>query len=46
VLLWAAYGYYEAYLVDPRADIRIDLLVIGPVLLGAAVTGLRRWRRG
>ena len=45
VLLWAAYGYYEAYVVDPRANIRVDLLIIGPVLLGAAAAGLLRWRR-
>lgn len=46
VLLWALYSCWETFLVDPRANIRVDLVFIIPVLLIVTVAGLVQWLKG
>ena len=46
VLLWALYSCWETFLVDPQANIRVDLVVIFPVLLIVTIIGLVRWLKG
>ncbi len=46
VLLWILYSCWETFLVDPQANIRVDLVVIFPVLLIVTIIGLVRWLKG
>jgi hypothetical protein len=47
LLLWALYGFYETFYIDfPRINIRVDLLVIFPVLAITTIIGLVRWIKG
>lgn len=44
VLLWALYSCWETFFIDPVKDnIRVDLVVIFPVLLVVTIIGLVRW---
>ena len=46
-LAWAAYGLYESWVhtQEPVPSIRVDLLVIVPLLYWVTGTGFMRWRR-
>ena len=47
LLLWVLYSCYETFYIDfPRINIRVDLLVIFPVLAITTVVGLVRWLTG
>ena len=47
VLLWVLYSCYETFYIDfPRMDIRVDLLVIFPVLAITTIIGVVRWLGG
>ncbi len=47
VLLWLLYSCWETFFIDPVKDnIRVDLLLIFPVLIVATVVGLIRWLKG
>ncbi len=47
VVLWALYSCWETFYIDPvRDNIRVDLVVIIPVLLIVTVGGLIRWLKG
>ena len=44
VALWALYSCWETFYIDPvRDNIRVDLVLIIPVLLIASAAGLIRW---
>jgi hypothetical protein len=38
--VWAAYAPWEAYCMAGKYDIRVDLLIIYPILLAATVLGV------
>jgi len=48
-ILWALYGLYEGYMFfwsrTVVAPIRVDLLLLAPVLYLATATGILSWRR-
>ncbi len=47
VLLWALYSCWETFFINPLEDsIRVDLVVIFPVLLIISIAGLIRWLKG
>ena len=47
LVLWLLYSCYETFYIDfPRINIRVDLLLIFPILAITTIVGLVRWVKG